>query len=150
MRGFLAKRLPSGGRRKWLFATSAAAVAVGMGIFIASAFGVLAGSPSKFEANDGNNIAFVNVSYEAHIPMGATNTNTIVRPTSTSINATVSGDIGGDEWVGAYDIDIFSFTATANEKIAVNLNRTGGNLDSYVRAYDPSFGLVAGNLLRPA
>jgi Prealbumin-like fold domain len=53
MRSILAKRPLPGGRRAWVFAIAAAAI-VAMGVFIASAFGVLAGSPSKFEANDGN------------------------------------------------------------------------------------------------
>ncbi len=53
MSRFLAKRPLPGGRRRWVFGIAAAAV-VAMGVFITSAFGVLAGSPSKFEANDGN------------------------------------------------------------------------------------------------
>jgi hypothetical protein len=97
------------------------------------------------ESAEGNNVAYVDVSYEGDIPLGAGGGNTIVRPTATSINATVSGNIGGDEWIGAADIDIFSFTATANEKIAVNLNRSSGNLDSFVRAYSPNFSLLASN-----
>lgn len=48
------KRPLSGDRRRWVFSVTAGAAVIAMGIFIASAFGVLAGSPSKFEANDGN------------------------------------------------------------------------------------------------
>jgi hypothetical protein len=55
MRSILAKRPLSGGRGRWAFVIAAAAV-VAMGVFIASAFGVLAGSPSNFEAKDGNMI----------------------------------------------------------------------------------------------
>jgi hypothetical protein len=42
-----------GGRRGWILGIAAASL-VATGVFITSAFGVLAGSPSKFEANDGN------------------------------------------------------------------------------------------------
>jgi hypothetical protein len=42
------------GRRRWVFGTTVVAAAAVMGLFVASALGVLSGSPSKFEANDGN------------------------------------------------------------------------------------------------
>jgi hypothetical protein len=54
MRRLLARRPPPGNRRRWVFGIAAAAILVAAGMFITSAFGVLAGSPSKFEANDGN------------------------------------------------------------------------------------------------
>jgi Prealbumin-like fold domain len=54
MRRLLAKRPFPRGRRRWVFVVAAAAAIGAMGVFIASAFGVLSGSPSKFEANDGN------------------------------------------------------------------------------------------------
>ena len=42
------------GRRRRVFATTVVAAAAAMGLFVASALGVLTGSPSNFEANDGN------------------------------------------------------------------------------------------------
>jgi hypothetical protein len=45
---------PDRGRRRKIFALTGTTIAVGMGVFIASAFGILAGSPSNFESNDGN------------------------------------------------------------------------------------------------
>jgi hypothetical protein len=47
---------PGSRRRKWVFGTTLLVVTGAMGLFVASAFGVLPGSPSKFEANDGNMI----------------------------------------------------------------------------------------------
>jgi hypothetical protein len=41
-------------RRRWVLGVTTTALAAAMALFIASALGVLAGSPSKFEANDGD------------------------------------------------------------------------------------------------
>jgi hypothetical protein len=45
------------GRRRWVFGTTIAAAVAVMGLFVASALGVLPGSPSQFEAQDGDMIA---------------------------------------------------------------------------------------------
>jgi hypothetical protein len=44
-------------RQPWVFGTTVVAAVAVMGLFVASALGVLAGSPSQFEANDGNMVA---------------------------------------------------------------------------------------------
>jgi hypothetical protein len=42
------------GRGRWVFGTTVVAAVAVMGLFVASAFGVLSGSPSNFESGDGN------------------------------------------------------------------------------------------------
>jgi Prealbumin-like fold domain len=44
-------------RRRWVFGLTTTAVAAVMVLFVASASGILTGSPSNFESNDGNMIA---------------------------------------------------------------------------------------------
>ena len=44
----------SGGRRRWLLAVGGVVAVTAMALAIATAFGIVSGSPSNFESNDGN------------------------------------------------------------------------------------------------
>jgi hypothetical protein len=57
--GKLGRRAATAGsrRRRWMVVVSLAAVAAAMALFVGSAFGVLSGSPSGFEAQDGDMVA---------------------------------------------------------------------------------------------
>ncbi|MCY2926154.1 MAG: pre-peptidase C-terminal domain-containing protein, partial [Planctomycetota bacterium] len=64
--------------------------------------------------------------------------------TALSHDTTRAGTIG-DEWIGGFDLDTYSFTAAAGEWLGVTVAKTSGNLDPYVRLYDASWNLLAGN-----
>ena len=51
----------------------------------------------------------------------------------------------GDEWIGAYDVDTYGFTARPGERLTVDFDRLEGTLDGYVRLYDAAWQLLASN-----
>ena len=61
-------------------------------------------------------------------------------PFGTPIDAEI-----GDEWVGAHDQDIFPVRANAGERLRFDVDTDGGGLNSYMRLFDGSWTLIAGN-----
>lgn len=61
-----------------------------------------------------------------------------------TLGQTLSANIG-DEWVGDRDVDTFAISLTGETWLAIDLDRTGGTLDSYIRLYDQSWTLLASN-----
>ena len=101
--------------------------------------GVIADPSDAFQEYNEFNTAKTAIRSEANLNAGA------ISAPSLATNTAVSGDIGGDEWIGAYDIDAYSITAVANQRIAFDLDRTSGSLDSYIRVYNSSLTLLASN-----
>ena len=98
--------------------------------------------------NLGSGIDMASVRSETSLPSPADGTHTAAR--RIKFEAPVQGDIGGDEWIGAYDIDLFYFHATAGETFGLDVDGTSGTLNSYLRLYDSSWTLVAANDNRQA
>ena len=59
-----------------------------------------------------------------------------------SVDVPLSRSIG-DEWVGAYDVDVFSIAAATGQTMAFDLDRTCTTLNAYMRLYDSSLNLLA-------
>lgn len=56
------------------------------------------------------------------------------------------GDYGQfTEWSAARDIDVHAIQVAAGQTLCFDVDRTGGNLDSYLRLYDAGMNLLAGN-----
>ena len=102
-----------------------------------------------FEANESNNLNRgagldkLALSSEAHLPSPATGT--AAAATAVSVGASTAGDVGGAEWIGAYDLDTYSVDAAAGQRLRFDLDRTGGTLNSFVRLYDAAWGLLNAN-----
>ncbi|MDD4892082.1 MAG: CARDB domain-containing protein, partial [Phycisphaerae bacterium] len=58
--------------------------------------------------------------------------------------AGIAGAIG-DEWIGAKDLDVYKITLAAGVATGFDIDDTTGGLDSYLRLFNASWGLVAFN-----
>jgi hypothetical protein len=100
------------------------------------------------EADEGNNsnrgtgLDRDYVRSEKHLPFG-TNGATVA-PTALPAGATVSAGIGTDEWIGAYDVDVYHVTATAGQTLGFDVDSPGA-FDPYLRLYTLGWSLLAQN-----
>ena len=86
-------------------------------------------------SNEGELDDMDDISSEDHLiyPTGPAST-TNVAPETLTLNTPRPGDIGGDEWIGAYDIDTYRFQPATSQP--VDFNVTGG---FYMQLYDSAW-----------
>ena len=96
-------------------------------------------------SNQGPGVDMDYVVSEAHLPSPCLPGNTTVLAEPVLLNTPIPGDIG-DEWIGAYDIDVFKFTAPETYTVGFDIDRgIHSALDSYIQLYDSSWALLASN-----
>ncbi|MDD4892027.1 MAG: DVUA0089 family protein, partial [Phycisphaerae bacterium] len=100
------------------------------------------------ESNEANNINVGagldrgSFSSEANLPSPLAGSGFVATPLT--LQTPITAGIG-DEWIGAYDIDVFSFTVATAQQLAIDIDRASGPLDAYLRLYDAAWNLVASN-----
>jgi len=69
-----------------------------------------------------------------------------IRPVDAGVG-TYSGGIGTDEWIGPYDMDVYSLRLDGGERLGFDIDLTGrlNGLDSYIRLYDSRWNRLAFN-----
>jgi hypothetical protein len=69
-----------------------------------------------------------------------------VQPVDAGVG-TYFGGIGTDEWIGPYDMDVYSLRLDGGERLGFDIDLTGrlNGLDSYIRLYDSRWNRLAFN-----
>ena len=69
-----------------------------------------------------------------------------VQPVDAGVG-TYFGGIGTDEWIGPYDMDVYSLRLDGGERLGFDIDLTGrlNGLDSYIRLYDSRWTRLAFN-----